>query len=153
MTSQMRTLSLLLALIVAGPAGAQQAAAVAPSDSVPTFELHEVERGPQPLNTREFQRALLREYPPALRDAGQEGIVQVRFRVEIDGSTSGTYITRTSHPAFAEPTLRAVQLLRFRPARRNGRPVRAWVELPINWAIGDRRQVAPAPPAAGDRSP
>lgn len=111
------------------------AASRGPGDSVRGYELTEVEDLPRLLNRQMFGRDLARLYPAALRDAGMQGMVVVRFRVEVDGTTSNAQITRSTEYAFDLPTLEAVRGMRFSPARVNGRPVRVWVEQPIQWTV------------------
>jgi protein TonB len=102
-----------------------------------TYELSAVEELPRPTNGADFQRQLARNYPPLLRDAGVTGTVQVRFRVLEDGRVDGEsiQITNSTHEQFNDPTMRAVRALRFRPAKVNGRPVKVWVEQPIQWTV------------------
>jgi len=102
-----------------------------------TYEMSAVEERPSPTNTRELLRQLERNYPPLLRDARVTGTVQVRMRVMEDGTVDVNSITVTSssHEQFNDPTIRSVQRLRFRPAKVNGRPVKVWVELPIQWTV------------------
>ncbi|HEX2208387.1 MAG TPA: TonB family protein [Longimicrobium sp.] len=102
-----------------------------------TYELSAVEELPRPTNGSDFQRQLARNYPPLLRDAGVTGTVQVRFRVMEDGrvDAESIQITSSTHEQFNDPTTRAVRSLRFRPARVNGRPVKVWVEQPIQWTV------------------
>lgn len=135
----MRTLTLILALTAAtAPAGAQQIGAGAPAaaDTADGYQLSRVEEMPRPINRMEFARELARLYPPLQRDEGAQGTVQVRFRVETDGTTSNATIVATTDSAFSEPSLRAVEMLRFTPGRVAGRPVRTWVDLPIYWTVG-----------------
>jgi TonB family protein len=125
------------------PASAPASASAASGDSVNGYELSAVEDLPRPLNLRAFQQEMLREFPVSVVSASATGTVQVRFRVELDGTTSGHHITHSTHHAFNEPTLRAIQVLRFSPARVNGQPVRAWVEQPIQWSIEGRSPAFP----------
>ena len=106
----------------------------APPD-VGTYELSAVEEQPRPTNVQELQRQLERNYPPLLRDAGVTGTVQVRFRVLENGTVDvpSIQVTSSTHEGFNEPSIRSVQRLRFRPAKVNNRPVKVWVELPIQW--------------------
>ena len=108
----------------------------APADEG-TYELSAVEELPRPTNTADLSRQLARNYPPLLRDAGVTGTVQVRMRVLEDGRVDGEsiQITSSTHEQFDEPTMRAVRVLRFRPAKVNGRPVKVWVDLPIQWTV------------------
>jgi TonB family protein len=115
----------------------------AAGDSVSGYELSAVEVLPRPLNIRAFQQAMMREFPVAIVSASATGTVEVRFRVELDGTTSGHHIMRSTHSAFDEPTIRAIQVLRFSPARVNGQPVRAWVVQPIQWSIDGRSPAYP----------
>jgi TonB family protein len=104
-------------------------------DSTGAYGLREVEEMPRILNRDVFARALSREYPPHLRDAGFTGTVHVRFLVEMDGSISQPTIIRSSQVQFNDATLRAIQALRFRPGKIDQAPVRVWVVLPIRWEI------------------
>ena len=102
-----------------------------------TYELSAVEEQPRPTNLADLRRQLERNYPPLLRDARVTGTVQVRMRVMEDGSVDAgsIQVTSSSHEQFNDPTIRSVQRLRFRPAKVNGRPVKVWVELPIQWTV------------------
>jgi TonB family protein len=108
----------------------------APADEG-TYELSAVEEMPRVSNGSDFARQLQRNYPPLLRDAGVTGSVQVRFRVLEDGrvDAESIQITNSTHEQFNDPTMRAVRALRFRPAKVNGRPVKVWVEQPIQWTV------------------
>ncbi|HEY0021356.1 MAG TPA: energy transducer TonB [Longimicrobium sp.] len=130
--------ALVLALLSALPAAAQ-------SDDEAAYELSAVTVRPRPLNVAELQTELERLYPPALRDAGVTGSVQVRFRVNTDGTVSSLEITSSTDRRFDAPTLAAVSLLRFSPAEVDGRPVPVWAELPIQWQIAGE-PVGPPPP-------
>lgn len=144
-----RAASLAAAVLgLAGPAAAQERAE---ADSVATFELSAVEEAPRPTNTTEFRQALDRLYPPLLRDAGVTGTVHVHIRVLEDGRVDPGSVTviNSTHEMFNDPTIRAVRVLRFRPARASGQPVRVWVELPVQWIPPDRP--GPAEPAAAQQ--
>jgi TonB family protein len=99
------------------------------------YELSQVEELPRLLNVRDFQRALRSEHPHVDSHPGRQAEVQVRFRVHEDGSTSHATVTRSTDQRFNTPTLNAVRVLRFRPARVDGRPVVVWVEQPISWSL------------------
>lgn len=115
---------------------------MAEEDTVHTYEMRAVTERPRLRNPGVLLRELERRYPPRLRDLLLDGVVQARFRVNVDGSISRIQITRASRHEFAAPTVEALQVLRFHPARLNGRPVAVWVELPIQWTVS-----APSPPA------
>jgi TonB family protein len=111
-----------------------------PSDSGGdvTYELSAVEQHPEMLRAQEFGRYISRNYPPNLRDAGTTGTVLVRFRVLKDGRVDvpSIKVISSPDPLFDVPVLRYLPLLHFRPARVKGRPVKVWVELPVQFALG-----------------
>lgn len=100
-----------------------------------TYELGEVDEAPRLLNPQALIRELGRRYPPEMRDGDTGGTIEVRFRVNSRGEVESPSIVRSSDPVFDEPTLLAVRVLRFRPARVGGRPVAAWVVQPIQWTV------------------
>ena len=145
---------------LAAPAPAEAAAAAAPAPAPPPahsgrglirrvpptaqapealgageYELRHVEVRPRPLNLDAFRRVLERNYPPAMRGSRTEGTVEVRFRVTEDGATDRITIVRSTEPGFNEATIESVRDLRFSPALLDGRPVKVWVILPIQWSV------------------
>jgi TonB family protein len=103
------------------------------------YELCEVEELPRPLNPADFRRALTRAYPLDSSQLPVGATVQVRFRVEANGTVSVPSVMRSTDPRFNEATLLVVRALRFRPAKVNGRPVKVWVEQPVQWTPPSRR--------------
>lgn len=75
-------------------------------------------------------------YPPQAEEQGVAGRVLVRLHLEADGSVSrAEVVSVTPGGAFGEmfrkATLDSLKAARFRPAQRNGQPVRAVVEIPV----------------------
>ncbi|HEX6038736.1 energy transducer TonB [Longimicrobium sp.] len=105
------------------------------SNGVGGWELSDVDVVPRPRNISVLQRALTEYYPRELRDAGVEGTVQVRFRVDAQGIPRDFIVTTTTEPGFNAATLQAVSQLRFTPGQKDGQAVDVWVELPIAWSI------------------
>ena len=72
-------------------------------------------------------------YPDSLWGSGVSGRVLAEFVVDtlgtIEDETIG--IVSSSHPAFSQAVLNALTVASFRPALRNGRPVRQVVQLPF----------------------
>lgn len=87
------------------------------------------------------------DYPRAAAEAGAQGSVSVRYRVETDGRVTGCVITRSSGNAeLDETTCRLIeQRFRYDPSRdAEGRPVVSWIVRDNDWII--ERFVAPATP-------
>ena len=65
-------------------------------------------------NEREVQRALEREYPPILRDAGIGETVRVHFFIDAEGVVQRTLLARTSgHASLDEAAPRVADVFRF----------------------------------------
>jgi protein TonB len=100
--------------------------------SAPTFTPFTVR--PALINEREVQRALEREYPPILRDAGIGGQVQVHFFINEEGVVQRTLIAQTSgHASLDEAALRVANVFQFTPALNLDKVVPVWIAIPITF--------------------
>jgi len=75
-------------------------------------------------------------YPAQADEQGVSGRVVVRLHLEADGSISKTEVVSVKPGGifgemFRKSTLDSLKSIRFRPAQRNGQPVRAVVEIPV----------------------
>lgn len=83
-------------------------------------------------NTRHVTAALVRNYPPRLRDLGIGATVVVWFNVGENGRVERYMIARSSGTCeFDIAAMNVAAVMRFRPARKNGRPTASWVEIPV----------------------
>lgn len=100
-----------------------------------TYDISAVEVKPSLSNNSAVARALERNYPPLLRDAGVAGTVTMQFVVGTDGRVDASTIevVDASNSQFSDAARRVVELMRFRPAQVGGRPVRVKVQLPIQF--------------------
>jgi TonB family protein len=100
--------------------------------AAPTFTPFTVR--PDIRNRDEVARALEREYPPLLRDAGISGSVQVWFLIDETGQVRRTIVNRSSgHEALDEAALRVAAAIQFTPALNRDTPVTVWISLPITF--------------------
>ncbi|HEX8241844.1 MAG TPA: TonB family protein [Longimicrobium sp.] len=116
------------------------------------YDLEQVETAPSLANVLEVQRGLSHEYPRDLRDRGISGSVSVRMRVLPDGQVDrgSVQIQRATEPAFAGAAVRVAAVMRFTPARVDGKPVAVWVTVPIEFQVlGNSRPAAADDPAFG----
>lgn len=75
-------------------------------------------------------------YPPRSIELGQQGEVMVRVRLQPDGSAAEIMVWRSSKfPLLDRAALTAVRGWHFLPALRDGRPVAAWVEIPVRFHL------------------
>jgi len=99
------------------------------------YDISAVEVRPELSNRSDVGRALERNYPPLLRDAGVGGTVTLSFRVNEDGRVDPTTITVVSsdNEQFSDAAKKVVERMRFRPAKVNDRPVKVLVQLPVTF--------------------
>ena len=87
---------------------------------------------PELLNRPEVQRALVRNYPPLLRDAGIGGSPTVHFFIAATGEVQDLRLGQKSgYPALDQAAMAVARVMRFSPARNRDRDVAVWVEIPI----------------------
>lgn len=100
--------------------------------SEPGFTPHTV--APDYTNVDEVRRALEREYPALLRDAGIGGTVQVWFFIDENGVVQNQLVNMTSgHQALDAAALRVAPIFKFTPALNREKAVPVWVSLPITF--------------------
>jgi protein TonB len=81
-------------------------------------------------------RALEREYPPLLRDAGIGGTVVVYLFIDEEGTVQNTRVNQSSgHTSLDEAALRVGSVMRFSPAMNRDKKVPVWVSLPITFQV------------------
>jgi len=73
-------------------------------------------------------------YPDMARSIGLTGDVRLRVLVNTDGRVLKALVVRSA-PAFDQSALDAIRTAQFKPARWNGKPVRVWVEIPIQFRL------------------
>ena len=74
-------------------------------------------------------------YPAAERSAGITGDVWVEFVVGEEGRVQSAKVVKSSHAAFEPATLRAVEKWRFEPGKKNGRPVKFRMVVPVQFNL------------------
>jgi periplasmic protein TonB len=115
--------------------------AAAPRDTAPELDaplsLAVVDQPPRLKNVSEIRMRIEALYPQSYHMAGVESEVVVEVVVDPAGrpEREGMKIVGATREGFEDATRALVALLRFEPARRNGRAVRVWIQLPISWTI------------------
>jgi protein TonB len=121
-----------------GVAGGTGEGYVAPVDTVAApLPLAVVDRLPQLKNVDELSNRMRALYPPIYRAAGIEGRAVVQLVVDAEGRVEreGMSVISATHADFASASMELARMVRFEPARRNGRAVRVWVQLPVDWKV------------------
>ena len=103
-------------------------------EAAPTFTPMTVR--PTLRNGREIAEALVRHYPPLLRDAGIGGTAMVWFFIDESGRVVKTQIHQSSgYDAFDAAALLLADRMEFTPAYNRDRAVRVWVSIPITFEV------------------
>ncbi|MBR9988321.1 MAG: energy transducer TonB [Gemmatimonadetes bacterium] len=98
--------------------------------AAPTFTPMTVR--PELQNRADVQRALVRNYPPLLRDAGIGGSPTVHFFIDENGRVLRTLLSQSSgYPALDDAAIAVAQQMQFSPALNRDKKVQVWVEIPI----------------------
>ena len=91
---------------------------------------------PEIRNRPEVVAALMREYPPILRDAGIEGTVEVWFFISEEGIVGDRRVSKSSGQAqFDEAALKVADVFRFTPALNRDQRVAVWIQVPITFQV------------------
>ncbi len=117
--------------------------------SEPAFTPYTV--APHRVNDAEIVDAIVREYPPLLRDAGIGGTVVVWFFIDEQGVVRNQFVhTSSGHQALDEAALRVAPVFRFRPALNRGEAVPVWVSFPVTFRTGGGAEGAGAEAAESE---
>ena len=76
-------------------------------------------------------------YPVKEKYEGINGSVEVEFIVDETGAVVNPRVVSSSHRAFEEPTLRAVEQWRFVPGRNHGKVVSFRMRVPVLFNVND----------------
>ena len=74
-------------------------------------------------------------YPQVARRAGLGGRVTVRAVIAEDGSVESVELFASTNPLFNEAAVDAVRKWRYRPALMNGRPVRVYFSVVVDFLV------------------
>ena len=75
------------------------------------------------------------EYPLQLWDQDMEGETLLRVRVTDTGGVDSVEVMESSgHPDFDAAAVEGAKELRFSPARKNGKRIEVWAEVPVHFS-------------------
>ncbi len=98
------------------------------------FSVFEV--NPVVQNVPEITRALEREWPRFLKDAGLGGTAVVHFEIDEEGKVIRAYIHEsTGFEALDEAALRVANIYEFSPALNRDKPVKVRVAIPVSFKV------------------
>jgi protein TonB len=99
-------------------------------EAAPVFTPYTVK--PDLKNREAVSRALVRNYPPLLRDAGIGGTVLTWLLIDEAGEVIKTQVKEGSgHDALDNAALKVADIMQFTPALNRDQKVKVWIALPI----------------------
>ena len=102
--------------------------------AAPTFTPFTV--APSIMNRDAVVRAMEREYPPLLRDAGIGGTVLIYFFIDEEGRVQDRRVNESSgHQSLDDAALAVSEIYRFTPAMNRDKKVPVWVSFPITFQV------------------
>ena len=76
-------------------------------------------------------------YPDSLKREGVSGVVAVIIVIDEKGSIMSSSIAKSSHAEFERPALEAVKNWKFKPAKKDGNPVKVRVTIPLRFNVDE----------------
>lgn len=99
-------------------------------EAAPVFTPYTVK--PELRNRDAVGRALIRNYPPLLRDAGIGGTVLLWALIDETGNVMKSQVKEGSgHDALDGAALKVADIMQFSPALNRDQKVKVWIQLPI----------------------
>ena len=90
------------------------------------------------------------EYPLHMWDADMEGQTLLRVRVSDVGAVDSVEVVESSgYASFDSAAVAGARDLRFTPARRDGKRIAVWAEVPVNFSKRPRPDSLPSQPPSG----
>jgi protein TonB len=125
---------------VAQPVAAEQAPQADPAPPAEVPQVVATVSEPAPIEPPRFNANYLNNpapaYPRLSRRMGEEGRVLLRVQVSTAGTPAQVELQQSSgFPRLDEVAAETVRLWKFAPARQGGRPVEAWVIVPILFSL------------------
>ena len=99
-------------------------------EAAPVFTPYTVK--PELKNRDAVGRALVRNYPPLLRDAGIGGTVLLWALIDETGNVMKSQVKEGSgHDALDQAAMKVADIMAFTPALNRDQKVKVWIQLPI----------------------
>lgn len=92
-----------------------------------------VDEEPEPLNRRDVLIKI--GYPDAAKDRGIQGTVLLKILINKEGKYVKHILVENVHPILSEPVEKYAPELRFTPAKKDGKAIAYWVEMPFKFKL------------------
>lgn len=102
-------------------------------DEPPVDAKIQIDEKPRPLNLTEVVNEI--GYPEAAKKNKIEGKVIARILIDEKGKYVKHSILKSINPILDETIAEKLPMLRFDPAKKDGKPVKFWVNIPFNFKL------------------
>lgn len=79
------------------------------------------------------------EYPDAARKQHREGGVALIALIGTNGKIESLKVNSSTDSIFIAPAMTAIRKVRFAPATEDGKPVKAWLRIPIHFKLQSKK--------------
>ena len=77
------------------------------------------------------------EYPSKMKQRGISGVVALAVEIDETGAVTSCSVSKSSNPEFDQPAMDAVKNWKFKPAQKDGNPVKVRIVIPIKFSIDE----------------
>jgi protein TonB len=74
------------------------------------------------------------DYPVEMKRQSTAGVVAITIVIDETGVVTSSTVAKSSHPDFEAPALAAIKKWKFKPAQKDGAPVKIRVTIPIRFS-------------------
>jgi protein TonB len=78
------------------------------------------------------------DYPESMKRQGISGVVAVAIVIDETGVVTSAAVAKSTQSDFEAPALAAVKKWKFKPAKKDGTPVKIKVTVPIRFDLEDK---------------
>ncbi len=93
------------------------------------FEIADLDEKPEPLYR------IAPKYPFNLKRSGVQGRVFLLFVVNEKGLVENARVTESPHPEFSKAALDAINIWKFNPGKKGGKPVKTRIRIPLSFSL------------------
>ena len=116
------------------PRQVRDSAATVPADTTQASRIVGPTVRPRLLNPEDVNRAIAREYPRVLKEAGTGGTTVFHLFIDEEGCVADRIVKESSgNEGLDRAALRVLSVVRFVPAMNRDGKVGVWIELPITY--------------------
>ncbi|MBM4160653.1 MAG: energy transducer TonB [Ignavibacteria bacterium] len=127
---------LLIAQSVSENSAASQNSKVPATDVVAQDQKVPYDQAPEPT------QRVNPKYPDLATKAGIEGTVWTQVWIDESGKVTKASVTKSDAEILNQPAIDAAMQWKFKPAKKDGKPIAVWVTIPFRFKLGTESDIA-----------